>query len=119
MTISYLALVLNTPVNDFFLSMLLLFLSLYLSSTLHSSNNQERDFTFIYFCVRIFLKIGGFMAKKKDLGLYVMSGTKGYFKVGKLTSGIATKKSFKKFNPVTRQHEMMTIKKNDKRISSK
>lgn len=59
------------------------------------------------------------MAKKKDLGLYVMSGSQGYFKVGKLTSGIAVKKSFRKFNPRTRTHELMTIKKNDKRISSK
>ena len=59
------------------------------------------------------------MAKKKDLGLYVVSGTQGYFKVGKLTAGIASKKTFKKFNPVTRKHELMTIKKNDKRISSK
>ena len=53
------------------------------------------------------------------LSLLVLNASKGYFKVGKLTSGIASKKSFKKFNPVTRKHEMMTIKKNDKRISSK
>lgn len=59
------------------------------------------------------------MAKKKDLGLFVMSGSEGYFKVGKLTAGIGTKKAFKKFNPRTRKHELMNIKKNDKRISSK
>ncbi len=59
------------------------------------------------------------MAKKKDMGMYVLAGSQGYFMIGKLTAGIATKKAFRKFNPKTRKHEMMNIKKHDKRISSK